>query len=169
MAHDRAAEVEVIGSAPAPELACLEPLLGKWRTHAHTEDTDAAGAGVPVTSVEEFHWLEGGHFLVQTYETVFGSEPMQKGINYWYFDAKSERFHIIFFSNNGSFSEEGNRYQGEIASGTLALEGPARFAYELDSNGRIRTNPDGTITIKWWLRDAHGRFQPWMTNVFRRV
>jgi hypothetical protein len=30
---------------------------------------------VPVASTESFHWLDGGYFLVSSYETVFGDEP----------------------------------------------------------------------------------------------
>jgi len=34
--------------------------------------------------------------------------------------------------------------------------GRARFQYELDDDGRIKANPDGTITVAWWLRNEHG-------------
>jgi hypothetical protein len=49
---------------------------------------------------------------VQTYETVFGDEPAQKGIDYWGYDSAAKKFRIIFFSTNGPFSEDGNRYEG---------------------------------------------------------
>lgn len=104
------------------------------------------GPGVPVTSAESSHWLEGGYFLVQTYETSFGDEPAQTGVNYWYYDSEAKRFRIIFFSNNGPFSEEGNRYQGEVAGNKLTFDGPARFQYELDDEGRIKLNPDGALS-----------------------
>jgi hypothetical protein len=152
---------------PSPELKRLEPLLGKWKTRAHTEE-GALGTGVPVVSTEEFYWLEGGYFLVQTYETSFGTEPAQKGINYWFYDADAAKFRIIFFSNNGPFTEDGNRYEGEIGDGTITFVGPARFQYDLDRAGKIRRNGDGTITIRWWLRDDSGQFRPWMNNVFSR-
>jgi hypothetical protein len=101
---------------PSPELRRLEPLLGKWQTTARTQ-ASVFGPAVPVTSIEEFYWLEGGYFLVQTYETAFGDEPAQKGINYWFYDADVRKFRIIFFSNNGPFTEEGNRYEGESLTG----------------------------------------------------
>jgi Protein of unknown function (DUF1579) len=151
---------------PSPELRRLEPLLGKWQTTARTQ-ASVFGPGVPVTSNEEFYWLEGGYFLVQTYETTFGDEPAQKGINYWFYDADARTFRIIFFSNNGSFTEEGNRYEGEAADGTLTLTGPSRFQYDLDAAGNVRKNDDGSVLIKWWLRDHAGQFQPWMDNLFR--
>jgi Protein of unknown function (DUF1579) len=150
----------------SPELERLKPLLGEWRTEAHSEDS-VLGAGVPVTSTEEFYWLDGGYFLVQTYETVFGDEPAQRGINYWFFDAETRKYRIIFFSNNGPFTEEGNRYEGEVVDGMLTFTGPARFEYELNSFGKIKTNEDGTLLVRWWLRDGNGQFQPWMHNVFR--
>jgi hypothetical protein len=37
---------------------------------------------VPVVSRERFEWLDGGYFLVSTYETVFGDAPAQTGVNY---------------------------------------------------------------------------------------
>jgi hypothetical protein len=154
-------------SAPSPELKRLEPLLGKWQTRAHS-DPGIAGPGVPVTSIEEFYWLDGGYFLVQTYNTVFGDEPAQKGINYWFYDPDAKKFRIIFFSNNGPFTEDGNRYEGEIDGPTLTFVGPARFQYDLDAMGQVKTNADGTVTVRWWLRDEGGEFKPWMTNIFRR-
>jgi hypothetical protein len=30
-------------------------------------------------------------------------------------------------------------------------------------------NPDGTISVAWWLRDHNGDWAPWMHNIFRRV
>ena len=153
--------------APSAELKRLEPLIGRWKTRAQTRHSNVEPS-VPVTSVEDFYWLEGGHFLVQTYHTVFGNEPAQKGINYWFHDADAKKFRIIFFSNNGPFTEDGNRYEGEIAGRTLTFVGPARFQYDLDASGKIKTNDDGTVTIAWWLRDERGEFKPWMTNVFRR-
>ena len=152
---------------PSPELKRLEPLLGKWRSRAHTEES-VLGPGVPVVSTEEFYWLDGGHFLVQAYDTSFGTEPAQKGINYWFYDAEARKFRIIFFSNNGPFTEDGNRYEGEIVDGTLTFTGPARFQYDLDGVGKIKGNDDGTVTVRWWLRDDSGQFRSWMNNVFRR-
>ena len=39
------------------------------------------------------------------------------------------------------------------------MEGPARFQYDLDEDGRIRMNPDGTITVAWWLREESGEWR----------
>jgi hypothetical protein len=161
-------ETEFAAPPPDPELRRLEPLVGTWRAEEHTEES-VLGPGVPVRSTESFHWLEGGYFLVSTYETVFGDEPAQKGVNYWGYDSEAGRFHIVFFSNNGPFSEEGNQYHGEVADGTLTFEGPARFRYELDDEGKVKLNPDGTLSVAWWLRDENGDWQPWMNNTFRRV
>jgi hypothetical protein len=153
---------------PDSELRRLEPLLGTWTTEDHTRDS-VLGPGVPVTSIETFYWLDGGYFLVSTYETVFGDEPAQKGINYWGYDAQAKKFRIIFFSNNGPFTEDGNRYEGELADGKLTFEGPARFQYELDDDGTIKMNANGTISVAWWLRDGNGDWAPWMRNTFARA
>jgi hypothetical protein len=153
---------------PDPELARLEPLLGTWTSEGHTRDS-VLGPGVPVTSIEEFRWLEGGYFLVSTYDTAFGGEPAQKGVNYWTYDSDTRKFCIIFFSNNGPFSEDGNRYQGTVADGKLTFEGPARFQYNLADDGTIQVNADGTISVAWWLRDENGEWAPWMDNTFTRA
>jgi hypothetical protein len=128
----------------------------------------SGGPGVPVRSTEAFHWLDGGYFLVQEYETTFGDEPTQTGVNYWFFDAAADRFRIIFFSNNGPFSEDGNRYEGRVAERTLTFVGPAQFQYELDADGAIGVNRDRSISVRWWLRDEAGEWQSWMTNAFSR-
>lgn len=159
--------VSAVAPSPSAELERLEPLLGRWQTRARTRHS-SAGPAVHVSSIEEFSWLEGGHFLVQTYHTVFGHEPAQRGINYWFHDADAKKFRIIFFSNNGPFTEDGNRYEGEIEGRTLTFVGPARFQYDLDEAGKIKTNDDGSVTVRWWLRDERGEFRPWMNNVFRR-
>jgi Protein of unknown function (DUF1579) len=77
---------------PDPELKRLERLLGTWRAEDHTRDTVLGGPGVPVTSKETFEWLDGGYFLVSTYDTVFGDEPAQKGVMYWGYDSTSKAF-----------------------------------------------------------------------------
>jgi hypothetical protein len=170
MADDTNAQSPFGTPPPDPELKRLEPLLGTWSGMAE-ERTQASvlGPGVAVTGNESFHWLEGGYFLVQAYETTFGNEPTQTGVNYWYYDSEAKRFRIIFFSNNGPFSEEGNRYEGEVAGSALTFEGPARFRYQLDDEGRIALNPDATLSVAWWLRDETGEWQPWMNNTFRRT
>jgi Protein of unknown function (DUF1579) len=154
--------------APDPELKRLEPLVGTWRSEEHTLDS-VLGPGVRVTNVESYYWLDGDYFLVSTYESVFGNEPAQKGVNYWGYDSDARKFRIIFFSNNGPYTKEGNRYEGEVSEGKLTFEGPARFQYDLDEQGRIKVQPDGAIAVTWWLRDEQGQWQPWMNNSFRRV
>jgi Protein of unknown function (DUF1579) len=153
---------------PDSQLARLAPLLGTWTTQGHTHDS-VDGPGVPVTSTETFRWLDGGYFLVQDYQTTFGEEPTQRGVVYWGYDAQAGRFRLVFFSNNGPFTEDGSRYEGTVAGGRLTLVGPARYQYQLDGDGRIKTNPDGTISVTWWLRDEQGRWQPWMDNLFRKI
>jgi hypothetical protein len=65
-------------------------------------------------------------------------------------------FRIIFFSNNGPFFEAGNRYSGRVDDARLTFEGPARFQYELDDDGRIRVDADGTISVSWWATGNRG-------------
>ena len=100
---------------------------------------------------------------------MFGNEPAQRGVNYWGYDSDAKRFRIIFFSNNGPFTEEGNRYEGKVAGNKLTFEGPARFQYDLDDAGKVKANSDGTISVAWWLLDEHGDWQPWMENTFTRL
>jgi Protein of unknown function (DUF1579) len=165
---DRSEQAAFDVPPPDPQLERLAPLVGTWTTQGTTRDS-VYGPGVPVASTETVRWLDGGYFLVQEYETTFGEEPTQRGVNYWGYDAGAGRFRIIFFSNNGPFTEDGNRYEGEVADAKLTFVGPARFQYELDADGRIQTNPDGTISVAWWVRDEQGEWQPWMDNTFRKI
>src|SRR5215211_2688974 len=108
MSRDEKADRSTLAVPPPdPQLRRLAPLLGSWRTEDQTQDS-VLGPGVPVTSRETFRWLDGGYFLVQDYETVFGEEPAQRGVNYWSYDTEADRFRIIFFSNNGPYTEAGN-------------------------------------------------------------
>jgi hypothetical protein len=70
--------------------------------------------------------LARGRLLVSSYETAFGDEPVQSGVNYWGYDSEAKRFRIIFFSNNGPYTEDGNRYEGKVTDGKLTFEGPRR-------------------------------------------
>jgi Protein of unknown function (DUF1579) len=168
MSDQTSSSYAVVAPPPDPELRRLEPLVGRWRSEERTLD-GVLGPGVAVTNKESFDWLDGGYFLVSTYETTFGDEPAQRGVNYWGYDSEAKRFRIIFFSNNGPYTEEGNRYEGVVADGKLTFEGPARFQYELVDDGKIKINADGTLTVAWWIRDENGAWQPWMTNVLRRT
>jgi hypothetical protein len=56
-----------------------------------------------------------------------------------------------------------------LGHGALTMVGPARFQYDLDEDGRIKTNPDGSISNAWWAQDDNHDWQPWMNNTFRRV
>ena len=165
---DRSAQAALDAPPPDPELERLEPLLGTWTTQDHTQDT-VYGPGVPVTSTETFRWLDGGYFLVQEYETTFGEEPTQRGVVYWGYHAEGGRFRLFFFSSNGPFTEDGNRYEGTVAGGRLTFVGPAHYQYELDEEGKIKTNPDGTISVAWWVRDEQSELQLWMDNTFRKI
>jgi hypothetical protein len=45
----------------------------------------------------------------------------------------------------------------------------ARFQYDLDNEGKVKTTADGTISVAWWLRDENGEWQRWMNNTFTKV
>jgi hypothetical protein len=168
MSENNASSASQYPPKPHPELRRLDPLVGKWRSKDRTNDS-VLGPGVAVESVETFAWLDGGYFLVSTYETAFGDEPIQRGVMYWSYDAGSVSFHNRFFSNNGPYDPAGNEYVGKVEGDKLTFVGPARFQYDLDSAGRIKTNRDGSISVAWWLRDEHGAWHPWMTNKFFRI
>ncbi|HYV01510.1 MAG TPA: hypothetical protein VEM93_04120 [Actinomycetota bacterium] len=95
--------------------------------------------------------------------------PTQEGVVYWFYDSDRNRLRIIFLSNNGPYSKAGSEYAGGVEGGKLTMVCPARFQYDLDEDGKIRTIPDGTISVTWWLRDENGSWKPWMNNTFTRV
>ena len=47
---------------------------------------------VAVSNREIFRWLEGGYFLVHEYETTFGDQRTQRGINFWGYDSDAGMF-----------------------------------------------------------------------------
>jgi hypothetical protein len=55
-----------------------------------------------------------------------------------------------------------------VSNKRITFEGPARFEYQLDDDGTIKVNEDGTIPITWWIRDENGDWAPWMNNTFTR-
>jgi hypothetical protein len=79
-----------------------------------------------------------------------------------------QRRGVLLARGRLAFTEDGNRYEGEVEGRTLTFVGPARFQYDLDASGRVKTNDDGTHEVTWWLRDESGEFKPWMNNVFSR-
>jgi hypothetical protein len=106
--------------------------------------------------------------LVQDYETTFGDEPTQTGVNYWFHDAEADRFRIIFFSNNGPFSEEATATKVVWRTASSHSWGRRGSNTKLGADGAVGVNPDGTISIRWWIRDEDGEWQPWMANTFSR-
>jgi hypothetical protein len=37
------------------------------------------------------------------------------------------------------------------------------------TKGGSTVNPDGTISVAWWLRDENGEWKPWMNNNFTKL
>jgi hypothetical protein len=75
---------------PHPELR----VLSHWLAHGERKTTHvivSSARGVAVESIETFGWLDGGYFLVSTYETAFGDEPLQTGDMYWGYDSKHQQ------------------------------------------------------------------------------
>jgi hypothetical protein len=54
-----------------------------------------------------------------------------------------------------------------VSDARLTSAGPARFQYELDDEGKIKTNADGTWSV--WLRDEKGEWQAWMDLKFTKI
>ena len=153
--------------APDPELQRLAPLIGTWHAAGQSVDSLAGPAG-KVEATETFEWLKGGYFLVSHYKITWeeGGEP-NYGVMYWGYDSEARKFRTHFFNDQGPYDEAGSTYEGVVADGKLTFTGPARFQYELDEEGRIKVNPDGTITVLWWLRDSEGAWQFWRDAIYR--
>jgi hypothetical protein len=56
-----------------------------------------------------------------------------------------------------------------VADSKLTFTGPARFQYELDNDGKIRVNPNSTITVIWWLRDSDGVWKFWRDGAYSKI
>jgi hypothetical protein len=155
--------------APDPELQRLAPLLGTWDSVGQSVASLAGPAG-KVEATETFKWLKGGYFLVSHYKIVWvESGAPNYGVMYWGYDSAAKTFRTHFFNDQGPYDEAGSTYAGVVADGKLTFTGPARFQYELDDDGQIKTNPDGTITVVWWLRDSEGAWQFWRNATYTKV
>jgi hypothetical protein len=141
MASDDRSEPDV--PPPSPELQRLAPLLGTWKAQDQTQDTSLAGPGVPVTSTEGISWLDGGYFLVQTYDTAFGDEPVRRGVNYWGYDDEAKRFRIIFFSNNGRSPRTATGTKGSWLVTRSPSKGRPAFSTSSITTGRSSPTPTG--------------------------
>jgi hypothetical protein len=109
---------------------------------------------------------ECGRVMSSTAATVWcrrttpGNDPAQTAINYWPYDVEARKFRIIFFSNNGLFTEDGNRYEGEIANWKLTFTGPARFQYDLERSRQGERERGRKPMIRWRQRDRTRNFSP---------
>jgi hypothetical protein len=155
--------------SPDPEHQRLSPLLGTWDMEGQSVDTLAGPAG-KVTGAETFEWLRGGYFLVSHYRIVWteGGAP-NYGVMYWGYDSSAKKFQTHFFNDQGPYEEAGSTYEGVIADDKFTFTGPARFPYELDSDGKIKVNPEGTIPVVWWLRDAEVAWQFWRNATYTKI
>jgi hypothetical protein len=155
--------------APDPELQRLSPLLGTWNAVGQSVDTLAWPAG-KVESTKTFEWLRGGYFLVSHYKITWNDGGVPNyGVMYWGYDSAAKKFQTHFFNDQSPYEEAGNTYEGVVAGNKLTFTGPARFQYELDEEGKIKVNPDGTIDVIWWLRDAEGAWQFWRNAKYSKV
>jgi hypothetical protein len=154
---------------PDPELQRLAPLLGTWDSVGQSVDSLAGPAGT-VRATETFEWLRGGYFLVSHYKITWndGGEP-NYGVMYWGYDAAAEKFRTHFFNDQGPYDEAGSTYEGVVTDGKLTFIGPARFQYKLDTDGKIKVDPDGTTTVVWWLRDIEGVWQFWRNATYTKT
>jgi hypothetical protein len=49
------------------------------------------------------------------------------------------------------------------------MSGPVHFQYELDEDGKIKTNTNGTLPVAWWLHDENGVGELWTNNTVVRA
>ena len=144
--------------AQAPGARCSGPGGAKGRTGQRARSR-RPGAQHRDVLLARGRLLPGQHLR----DGLQASRP-RLGVNYWGYDADAKRFRIIFFSNNGPFTEDGNRYAGEVVDGRLTFEGPARASSTSSIRKNVAVNHDGTICVAWWLRDEHGSGRPGCTT-----
>jgi hypothetical protein len=148
-------------SASHPALQRLTPLVGSW-TSTHTTVDGPAGPPMQIRLAESFRWLEGGYFLESRFRIHFGADsPPSYGVMYWFYEPGTDRFHTIYFNDEGNFDERDSRYVGIVENDALVFTGPARFRLRLGAMGQVAINDDGTIDVDWWLRADDGSWAPW--------
>jgi uncharacterized protein (TIGR02246 family) len=84
---------------PAPQsshdaLAPLEWLVGDWQ-----DESD------DVTATSSFHWSPNGAFLIRSFSTASGEEPVLEGTQVIGWDPRAEHIRSWTFNSDGSFGE----------------------------------------------------------------
>jgi hypothetical protein len=93
-----------------------------------------------------------------------GSQPPDEGVMYWGYDEPRGRFKTYFFNDQGPYDSDLSSYEGEVVDNRLVFTGGARFSHALDPRRHVAINPDGSIDVEWFLRNAAGTGMPWRSH-----
>jgi hypothetical protein len=99
------------------------------------------GPGVPATNKETFNWLDGGYFLVSTYETTFGNEPTQTGSYYWGYDSESKKSASSFSVTTIRTRKRGTATRARLVKGTSRSRVRRDFSTRWTKAGELRSTP----------------------------
>ena len=146
MTDDTGAQSPFDVPPPDPELRRLQPLLGSWTAQETTQDS-VLGPGVPVTSTERFS--------CSTAATSSSSTTTPSSVTRLPSGASTTGITTPRQAGSGSSSSvttatsprKAIATRARVAGSKLIFQGPARFAYELDDDGKVKVNPDGTISV----------------------
>src|SRR5919198_5185101 len=90
MGDNNNARAGELRNTPHPDLAKLEPLVGRWTV-----------SGPTVEGHIEYEWMDGGFFLVQHIDITAWGRPI-RGVEYIGFDEDTQTLRSHFMDNNGS-------------------------------------------------------------------
>ena len=111
---------------PHPKLRALDRLIGHWREH-----------GPEVDGWNKYEWMEGGFFLIHTYElTNFGE--LHRGVEYIGHDADSDELIVRLMGSDGSRFHYVWEIEGDAYNGWLGDRGASdHFTSRFVSDDRI--------------------------------
>lgn len=141
---------------PGPRHRALEPLVGVWRTHGTTIESESEPA-IPFAGTDTYEWLEGGLFLLHKVDVSMGDRPVV-GVEIIYPDPVSGHYHTWSVDADGTTEGYEARIEGRVWSMTSR---DARFRGAFAEDG-------GAISGLWERRNG-ADWEPWMTVTLSRV
>lgn len=127
-----------IPESPHPALKALEFLVGNWQEKGGYSGTSS------------YHWMEGGHFLVHTFEGVTPNGRNVKGVEYIGYDEQTKSLRSHLMDNNGCSYTYTYDVTDDVLTTWFGAKGSSNFF-----TGK-RSTDGNRISGRWQWPDGKG-------------